>query len=49
MEKKSDENKKKFEEKNIDGDVVYEAMEQGLITAYKKNYDSKTNVRVPKD
>ena len=35
-----------IEEKNIDEDVVYEAMEQGLITAYKKNYDSKTNVKV---
>ena len=33
-------------EKNIDEDVVYDAMEQGLITAYKKNYNSKTNVRV---
>ncbi len=35
-----------IEEKNIDEDTVYDAMEQGLITAYKKNYDSKTNVRV---
>ncbi len=35
-----------IEEKNIDEDVVYDAMEQGLITAYKKNYDSKTNVKV---
>ena len=26
--------------------VVYDAMEQGLITAYKKNYDSKTNVKI---
>lgn len=25
-----------IEEKNIDEDVVYDAMEQGLITAYKK-------------
>ena len=35
-----------IEEKNIDEDVVYDAMEQGLITAYKKNYNSKTNVKV---
>ncbi len=35
-----------IEEKNIDEDTVYDAMEQGLITAYKKNYDSKTNVKV---
>lgn len=25
-----------IEEKNIDEDTVYDAMEQGLITAYKK-------------
>ena len=36
-------------EKNINEDVVYDAMEQGLITAYKKNYNSKTNVRVEID
>lgn len=35
-----------IEEKNIDEDTVYDAMEQGLITAYKKNYNSKTNVKV---
>lgn len=35
-----------IEEKNIDEDTVYDAMEQGLITAYKKNYDSKTNVKI---
>ena len=35
-----------MEEKNIDEDTVYDAMEQGLITAYKKNYNSKTNVKV---
>ena len=34
------------EEKNISKDVVYEAMELALATAYKKNFDSKTNVRV---
>ena len=33
-------------EKNISKEVVLEGMEQGLITAYKKNFDSKTNVRV---
>ena len=33
-------------EKNIAKEVVLEGMEQGLITAYKKNFDSKTNVRV---
>ena len=38
-----------IEEKNIDEDIVYEAMEQGLITAYKKNYNSKTNVKVEID
>lgn len=35
-----------MKEKNIDEDTVYQAMEQGLITAYKKNYKSKTNVKV---
>ncbi len=34
------------EEKNISRDVVLEAMELALATAYKKNFDSKTNVRV---
>lgn len=34
------------EEKNISRDVVLEAMELALTTAYKKNFDSKTNVRV---
>ena len=34
------------EEKNISEDVVFEAMELALATAYKKNFDSKTNVRV---
>lgn len=33
-------------EKNISADVVYEAMELALQTAYKKNFDSKTNVKV---
>lgn len=38
-----------MEEKNIDEDTIYEAMELGLITAYKKNYNSKTNVKVEID
>ncbi len=33
-------------EKGISEDIVFEAMEQALATAYKKNFDSKTNVRV---
>lgn len=33
-------------EKGISEDVVFEGMEQALTTAYKKNFDSKTNVRV---
>ena len=33
-------------EKGISEDVVFEGMEQALITAYKKNFNSKTNVRV---
>ncbi len=33
-------------EKGISKDIVFEAMEQALATAYKKNFDSKTNVRV---
>ena len=33
-------------EKHIDEEVVWEAMEQGLSAAYKKNYGSKTNVKV---
>ena len=35
-----------IEEKHIDEKVVWEAMEQGLTAAYKKNYGSKTNVKV---
>ena len=34
------------EEKGISKDIVFEAMEQALTTAYKKNFNSKTNVRV---
>ena len=33
-------------EKNIDPEVVYEAMELALTSAYKKNFNSKTNVMV---
>lgn len=34
------------EEKNISPDIVFDAMQLALQTAYKKNFDSKTNVRV---
>lgn len=37
------------EEKNISKEVVFEAMELAMATAYKKNFDSKTNVRVDVD
>ena len=33
------------EEKGIDESIILEAMEQALITAYKKNYNAKTNVK----
>lgn len=33
-------------EKNIDKEVVYDAMELALTSAYKKNFNSKTNVKV---
>ncbi len=33
-------------EKNIDPNVVYDAMELALTSAYKKNFNSKTNVKV---
>ena len=33
-------------EKDIDPDVVYSAMELALTSAYKKNYNSRTNVKV---
>ena len=33
-------------EKNIDKEIVYEAMELALTSAYKKNFNSKTNVKV---
>lgn len=33
-------------EKNIDPEIVYDAMELALTSAYKKNFKSKTNVKV---
>ena len=33
-------------EKNIDSEIVYNAMELALTSAYKKNFKSKTNVKV---
>ncbi len=33
-------------EKGISEDIVFDAMEQALVTAYKKNFKSKTNVKV---
>ena len=33
-------------EKDIDPEVVYEAMELALTSSYKKNFNSKTNVKV---
>jgi len=33
-------------EKNIPKDIVFEAMELALVSAYKKNFDALTNVRV---
>lgn len=33
------------EEKGIDEEVIFDAMNQALITAYKKNYNAKTNVK----
>ncbi len=32
-------------EKGIDETIIFDAMEQALITAYKKNYNAKTNVK----
>ena len=37
------------EEKGISKDLIIYAMKQALMTAYKKNYDSRTNVRVDFD
>lgn len=33
-------------EKHIDKDIIYEAMELALLSAYKKNFDSLTNAKV---
>ena len=33
-------------EKHIDRDIIFEAMELALASAYKKNFDSKTNSKV---
>ena len=35
-----------FKECNIDPEIVYSAMELALTSAYKKNFNSKTNVKV---
>ena len=37
------------EEKGISKDLIIDEMKQALMTAYKKNYDSRTNVRVDFD
>lgn len=37
------------EEKEISKDLIIDAMKQALMTAYKKNYDARTNVRVDFD
>ena len=34
------------EEKGIDKDIIFDAMELALTSAYKKNYHSLSNVRV---
>lgn len=34
------------EEKKIDKEIIFQALELALQSAYKKNFDSKTNVRV---
>ena len=35
-----------IKEKNIKADIIYDAMTLALTSAYKKNYNSLTNVRV---
>ncbi|WP_411955486.1 transcription termination factor NusA [Alkalibacillus sp. S2W] len=37
------------DEKGIDREVLYEALDAALVSAYKKNFNSKTNVRVELD
>lgn len=41
--------KKVAEEKSIDPEIIFEGMEQALVLAYKKNYNSKTNVKTKID
>ena len=33
-------------EKHIERDIIFDAMEAALLTAYRKNFDSKTNAKV---
>lgn len=33
-------------EKHISRDIIFEALEQALLSAYKKNFNSKTNAKV---
>ncbi|WP_188205844.1 transcription termination factor NusA [Alkalibacillus aidingensis] len=37
------------DEKGIDREVLYEALDAAIVSAYKKNFNSKTNVRVELD
>ena len=41
--------KKVTEEKQIDEQIIIDGLKNALITAYKKNYNSKTNVKVEID
>ena len=34
------------EEKHISEDIIYEAMELALTSAYKKNFNALTNVKI---
>ena len=36
-------------ERGISADILFEAIEVALITAFKKNFDSNANVRVSMD
>ena len=33
-------------EKGINSDILFQAVEEAVVSAYKKNYDSSQNVRV---
>ena len=33
-------------EKHIDRDYIFETMEQALLSAYKKNFNSRTNAKI---